>query len=93
VAIEVDSRQWHASPADWERTMSRHGDLGQCGIVTLHVTPHQLRADPGPARCHHPARRRVTGRPAAWLAGLGWGYLAHWVTVMVVVCLAPYWST
>ena len=46
VAIEVDSRQWHLAPDDWERTMARHTDLGQYGIVTLHVSPHQLRSAP-----------------------------------------------
>jgi hypothetical protein len=46
VAIEVDSRQWHLAPDDWERTMVRHSDLGQHGIVTLHVTPYQLRSAP-----------------------------------------------
>jgi hypothetical protein len=46
VAIETDSRQWHLAPEDWERTMNRHADLGQYGIVTLHVTPNQLRTDP-----------------------------------------------
>jgi|SRR6185437_420214 len=46
VAIEVDSRRWHMAPEDWERTMTRHSSLGQYGIVTLHVTPHQLRTDP-----------------------------------------------
>ncbi len=46
VAIEVDSRQWHLAPDDWERTMARHSDLGQYGIVTLHVTPQQLRSAP-----------------------------------------------
>lgn len=46
VAIEVDSRQWHLAPDDWERTMIRHSDLGQYGIVTIHVTPHQLRSAP-----------------------------------------------
>jgi hypothetical protein len=46
VAIEVDSRKWHLSPDDWERTMARHSDLGQYGIVTLHVTPQQLRSAP-----------------------------------------------
>ena len=30
-----------------ERTMARHGNLAQYGIVTLHVTPRQLRTDPG----------------------------------------------
>jgi hypothetical protein len=48
VAIEIDSRRWHLAPDDWERTMSRHSDLGQYGIVTLHATPHQLRSDPAP---------------------------------------------
>lgn len=46
VAIEIDSQQWHFAPGDWERTMNRHANLGQYGIVTLHVTPHQLRTDP-----------------------------------------------
>jgi hypothetical protein len=48
VAIEIDSRRWHLSPDDWERTMTRHSDLGQYGIVTLHATPHQLRTAPAP---------------------------------------------
>jgi hypothetical protein len=48
VAIEIDSRRWHLAPDDWERTMNRHSDLGQYGIVTLHATPHQLRTDPEP---------------------------------------------
>ena len=48
VAIEIDSRQWHLRPDDWERTMTRHSDLGQYGIVTLHATPHQLRSAPAP---------------------------------------------
>jgi hypothetical protein len=48
VAIEIDSRQWHLRPDDWERTMSRHSDLGQYGIVTLHATPHQLRTAAAP---------------------------------------------
>lgn len=46
VAVEVDSARWHLAPDDWERTMTRHSELGQWGIVTLHVTPHQLRTDP-----------------------------------------------
>ncbi len=46
VAIEVDSKQWHLSPGDWEHTMDRHARFGAHGIVTLHVTPHRLRTDP-----------------------------------------------
>ena len=46
VAVEVDSKRWHLSPDDWERTMDRHARFGAHGVVTLHVTPHKLRADP-----------------------------------------------
>jgi len=45
VAVEIDSKRWHLSPDDWERTMDRHDQLGQYSIVTLHFTPHKLRAD------------------------------------------------
>jgi hypothetical protein len=45
VAVEVDSKRWHLSPDDWERTMDRHDQLSQYSIVTLHFTPHKLRSD------------------------------------------------
>lgn len=45
VAIEIDSKRWHLSPEDWERTMDRHVQLSQYSIVTLHFTPHKLRTD------------------------------------------------
>jgi hypothetical protein len=46
VAAEVDSKRWHLSPDDWERTMDRHARLSQHSIVTLHISPHKLRNDP-----------------------------------------------
>ena len=45
LAIEIDSRRWHMNPEDWERTMDRHARLGEHAIVTLHFTPHKLRAE------------------------------------------------
>jgi len=45
VAVEVESKRWHFSPDEWERTMDRHARLGQYSIVTLHFTPHKLRND------------------------------------------------
>jgi hypothetical protein len=45
LAVEVDSRQWHLSPEDWERTMSRHARFAAQSIVTLHFSPHQLRSE------------------------------------------------
>jgi hypothetical protein len=46
VAAEVDSREWHLSPADWERTMSRRATMTSRGILVLHFTPRQIRSEP-----------------------------------------------
>jgi hypothetical protein len=36
VAAEVDSREWHLLPADWEQTMRRHARLTAAGVLVLH---------------------------------------------------------
>jgi len=46
VAAEVDSRAWHLSPEDWERTLRRHARMSAHGIIVLHFTPHLIRTDP-----------------------------------------------
>jgi hypothetical protein len=46
VAAEVDSRQWHLRPDDWEKTMARHAAMSRHGILVLHFTPSQIRSDP-----------------------------------------------
>jgi hypothetical protein len=46
VAAEVDSRQWHLRPDDWEKTMHRHAAMSRHGILVLHFTPGQIRSDP-----------------------------------------------
>jgi very-short-patch-repair endonuclease len=46
VAAEVDSREWHLSPGDWERTLRRHARLTSHGILVLHFTPKQIRTEP-----------------------------------------------
>jgi hypothetical protein len=46
VAAEVDSREWHLSPEDWERTLARHTRMSGHGIVVLHFTPGQIRTRP-----------------------------------------------
>src|SRR5215469_6529822 len=43
VAAEVDSREWHLSPRDWEQTLARHARMGSQGIIVLHFTPGQIR--------------------------------------------------
>jgi hypothetical protein len=46
VAAEVDSREWHLSPADWEATMARHARMSAAGVVVLHFSPRQQREQP-----------------------------------------------
>lgn len=46
VAVEVDSREWHLSPQDWEVTMARHTRMSAHGIVVLHFSPRQIRREP-----------------------------------------------
>ena len=46
LAAEVDSREWHLSPGDWEKTMDRHRRLVAAGIRTLHVSPREVRDHP-----------------------------------------------
>jgi len=46
VAGEVDSRAWHLSPEDWDRTRRRHDLMGAAGIIVLHFSPRELRREP-----------------------------------------------
>jgi hypothetical protein len=46
VAVEIDSREWHLLPADWENTMRRHDRLIAAGISAIHVSPRQIRTEP-----------------------------------------------
>jgi len=46
VAAEVDSREWHLSPAAWQRTMARHSRMSARGIIVLHFPPSRIRSDP-----------------------------------------------
>jgi very-short-patch-repair endonuclease len=46
LVVEVDSREWHFSPTDWEATMLRHARLTAFGIRVLHFTPSQIRQKP-----------------------------------------------
>jgi very-short-patch-repair endonuclease len=46
VVAEVDSKAWHLSPADWERTLVRHDRMTAWGILVLHFPPSRLRQAP-----------------------------------------------
>lgn len=43
VVAEVDSRQYHLSPADYERTTMRHNHMAAYGINLLHFLPSTLK--------------------------------------------------
>lgn len=64
VAVEVDSMEWHLSPEDWQDTMRRHGRMTAAGILVLHVTPRQLRAEATRIAADI-AAALATGRPPA----------------------------
>ncbi|MDQ6650748.1 MAG: hypothetical protein M3Z02_11645 [Actinomycetota bacterium] len=44
VVFEVDSREWHLGPADWERTMLRHNRMQAAGLCVLHASPRRISA-------------------------------------------------
>ncbi len=46
VVAEVDSRAYHLSPADHERTLKRDVRMAAHGITVLHFTPRQIRTEP-----------------------------------------------
>jgi very-short-patch-repair endonuclease len=46
LAAEVDSREWHLLPSDWQRTLARDAAFIAHGILVLHFTPGQIREDP-----------------------------------------------
>jgi hypothetical protein len=46
VVAEIDSREWHLSAEDWQRTMRRHARMTAAGIRVLHFTPEQVRTAP-----------------------------------------------
>jgi len=46
IAVEVDSRQWHLSPEDHERTLERQTRYGKYLVVVLRFTPRQVRTRP-----------------------------------------------
>jgi hypothetical protein len=45
IALEVDSREYHLGPEDWERTMCRHNTLAAADALTLHISPARLRSE------------------------------------------------
>ncbi len=45
VVVEVDSRQWHLSPEDHDRTLRRSTRMGALGINVMPFTPRRIRTE------------------------------------------------
>ncbi len=43
-AVEIDSREYHADPNDWEHMLARHNDLTRWGLAVLHYPPKLVTA-------------------------------------------------
>lgn len=46
LAWEIDSYEWHLSPADYESTLIRRSMMTAHGIVVVHHSPRRIRTDP-----------------------------------------------
>jgi hypothetical protein len=45
VVAEVDSREWHLSPREWENTLARHARMSAAGIIVLPFPPKRIRTE------------------------------------------------
>jgi hypothetical protein len=64
VAAEVDSREYHLGPEDYERTTTRHNRMAEHGINVLHFLPSTLKRDPARVLANlHGAIQRGHARP------------------------------
>ena len=43
--MEVESREWHLSPEDWDRTLRRSTRMSALGINVMHFTPQRIRTE------------------------------------------------
>ena len=67
VALETDSREFHADLAGWQRTMERHALFASYGILALHFSPRDIRDRPDWVRA---TVERTYARRAATFAGV-----------------------
>jgi hypothetical protein len=46
LAWEIDSREFHLAPADYDRTLRRQSALAAAGVLVVHTVPSRLRDEP-----------------------------------------------
>lgn len=47
MAWEIDSKEWHLSPADYERTLDRRSAMTAENVMVMHTQPSKLKRRPG----------------------------------------------
>jgi hypothetical protein len=50
MAWEIDSREWHLSPEDYDRTVQRRSAMMAAGVVVMHTQPSRLPRSPADVR-------------------------------------------
>jgi hypothetical protein len=50
IAVEIDSREYHATAEGWARTLARHNVMAGYGVLILHFTPAEIRSAPEEVR-------------------------------------------
>jgi len=50
LAWEIDSKEWHLSPADYDRTVDRRSAMMAAGVVVMHTQPSKLTDRPADVR-------------------------------------------
>lgn len=64
LAWEIDSYEFHLSPADYARTLARHAAMTAAGIVVVHTLPSRIRTEPAAVLSElQGAYRLATARP------------------------------
>jgi len=63
--LEIDSREFHLSEAEWKATMQRHNRLTGVGLALVHYPPSAIHGTPWVAEVSNWLRRRAKelGRP------------------------------
>lgn len=46
VVLEIDSLEWHLSPAAYQHTQERHRRMTAAGLLVIHVTPGAVQREP-----------------------------------------------
>lgn len=58
-ALEIDSREFHFSEADWRAALARHNELTRFGLSVTHYPPSATRAPRWDAEVAYWLRRRA----------------------------------